>query len=149
MVSRKLRTRVVFDTNVIAAFYLSRNARSANATTFKMWRDQRLLELVVCDEVVQEYVDTLQRLEVHPLSIERFIARLEARSTVSWINLGPRVVASRDPDDNVFLSTATTGQVAYLVTNDHDLLELPDSEQKKLRFDIARPATFLAALAEK
>jgi len=114
-----------------------------------MWRDQRLLELVVCDEVVEEYVEILRQLEVHPLSIDRLVARLEARSTVSWINLGPRVVASRDPDDNVFLSTAKAGQVAYLVSNDHDLLELPDSEQKRLHFDIVRPATFLAALAEK
>jgi putative PIN family toxin of toxin-antitoxin system len=149
VVSRKLRTRVVLDTNVIAAFYLSRNPRSANSTVFKLWRDRRLLELVVSAEIVGEYVEILQRLDVHPLSIQRFLPRLDTRITVSWVNLGPRVVASRDPDDNIFLSTAKAGQVAYLVTNDHDLLELPNSERKKLRFDIVRPLSLLAQLAEK
>jgi putative PIN family toxin of toxin-antitoxin system len=147
VVDRKRRTRVVFDTNVIVSFYLSRNPRASQATVFRLWRDRRLLELVVSHEIVSEYVEVLERLTVHPLVIQRLVERLEARTTVTWVNPGPRVTASRDPDDNVFLSAAKAGNVEYLITNDHDLLDLPVEERKKLRFQILRPFALLDQFA--
>lgn len=147
MVIRKRRTRVVVDTNVLVAFYLHRNPRSANAAVVKLWRDQRLLELVVSAEIVSEYLEVLSRFGVGDPLLRRFSQRLQARATVTFVNLGPRVVASRDPDDNVFLSTARAGHASFLVTNDLDLLELPDNERRMLRFEIVSPATLLSRLA--
>jgi predicted nucleic acid-binding protein len=62
---------------------------------------------------------------------------------VTLVNLGRRDVASRDPDDNVFLSTARSGRAKYLVTNDRDLLDLPAATKKRLPFAVVRPSEFL------
>jgi predicted nucleic acid-binding protein len=72
----------------------------------------------------------------------RFVA--DGRSTV--VGLGRRYAESRDPDDNLLLATATAGRTAYLVTNDRDLLELPDSFSRTLSFRIVTPRQFLQAI---
>jgi uncharacterized protein len=146
VVSRKRRLRVVFDTNVFVAAYLSRKPNSPNAALVRWWRTLRRLELVVCDEVASEYLEILERLGVDSRLIARFDQRLKARETVTWINLGRRVVASRDPDDNVFLSTAQAGRADYLVSNDRDLLDLDERSRKRLKFQIVSPQTLLDEL---
>ena len=113
MATRKQRISVVLDTNVFVNFYLGRKRDSAAATIVRMWRDQRKLQLVVSDGIVEEYAEVLHRLQVAERLVQRFVERLEARETVSWINLGPRVEASEDPDDNLFLSTARSGRAAF------------------------------------
>ena len=71
MPSRKRRIPVVFDTNVIVGFYLSRNRSSANQQAFRLWRDQRQLQLIVSDDVVREYLEVLLRLNVPEVLIRR------------------------------------------------------------------------------
>lgn len=82
VVRRKLRLRVVFDTNVIIGFYLSSNPDSANSRVYNLWRDLRLLELVVSPEIVAEYFEVLDRLDIDELVVERFEHRLRAREPV-------------------------------------------------------------------
>lgn len=149
MVSRKRRIRVVFDTNVIVRALLSRNPDSASLAAVKLWLILRRIEIVVSREIVNEYLEVLHRLHVAERLIEQLQRRISAAETVTWVNLGPRVVASRDPDDDAFLSTAKAGRVAYLVTNDHDLLDLDESARKRLRFQIVTPQVLLAQLAQK
>ncbi len=62
---------------------------------------------------------------------------------VTLVNLGQRDVASRDPDGNVFLSTARSGRAKYLVTNDRDLRDVPAATKKRLPFAVVRPREFL------
>ena len=64
MPPRKRRIPVVFDTNVIVGFYLSRTPSSANQQAFRLWRDQRKLQLIVSDEILREYLEVLTRLGV-------------------------------------------------------------------------------------
>jgi predicted nucleic acid-binding protein len=59
------------------------------------------------------------------------------------VNLARRDIASRDKDDNVFLSTARAGKAKYLLTNDRDLLDLPAATKSRLPFAVLRPAEFL------
>ena len=148
MVIRKRRIRVVLETNVIVASALSRNPHSPNWAVVRLWLVQRLIEIVVSPEVVSEYLEVLRRLQIADKLIVQFQERVLARKTVTWVNLGPRVVASRDSDDDVFLTTARAGRVAYLVTNDGDLLELDEAIRKRLRFQIVTPAELLEHLAE-
>ena len=63
MPPRKRRVPVVLDTNVVVGFYLSRTPRSAAREIFRVWRDMRRIQLIVCDEVITEYVDVLRRLQ--------------------------------------------------------------------------------------
>lgn len=149
MAPRKQRIAFVLDTNVLISFYLGRKRDSAAATIIRLWRESRKLQLVVSEGVVQEYAEVLRRLKVDESLILRFLERLESRETVTWVNLGPRSEASRDPDDNVFLSTAISGRAAYVVSNDHDLLDISVQERKKLRFSIVSPSQFLSELDSK
>lgn len=143
MPPRKERVSVVLDTNIIVGYYLSRNPHSANARVFQLWRDQRKLQLIISDEVIEEYLEILQRLDVAQKRVGRFAERLERRETVTHINLGTRPTDSRDPDDNVMLATALGGKAEYLVTRDPDLLDIPDKQKRKFRFKILRPEQFL------
>lgn len=74
---------------------------------------------------------------------------IRTHSRVTTVNLARRDEASRDPDDNVFLSTARAGKADYLVTNDHDLLDIPDSIQGALPFSIVKPSELLRVLGEE
>jgi predicted nucleic acid-binding protein len=60
----------------------------------------------VSDEIVTEYIEVLRRLQVDDAAVRRFRERLAKRTTVTHVNLGARPVASRDPDDNIFVATA-------------------------------------------
>lgn len=149
MSPRKDRTSVVLDTNVLIGYYLSRKKDTANSKVFLLWRTRRRLQLVVSDEVVAEYLEVLRRLGVLDVRIDRLEARIRSRETVSHTNLGALPTESRDPDDNFMLATAAAGKAQYLVTNDRDLLDIPDSAQKKFKFAIVTPGQLLTRLEGK
>ena len=148
MPPRKERIAVVLDTNVLVGYYLSRSPQSAHARIVRLWRDQRKLQLIVSDEVVTEYLEVLQRLHVEEPRIKRFAERMRRRETVTLIRLGSRFAYSRDPDDNVMLATAVAGKAKFLITNDRDLLDLPEKQRQRFRFEIVRPQEFLKRSTE-
>ena len=149
MSPRKDRTGVVLDTNVLVGYYLSRKKDSANSKVFLLWRTRRTLQLIVSDEVMAEYLEILRRLGVPDVRTSRLEEQIRDRQTVSHTNLGTHPTESRDPDDNVMLATAAAGKAEYLVTNDHDLLDVPEAAQKQFRFAIVTPGQLLAKLEEK
>ena len=146
---RKRRIPVVFDTNVLVGFYLSRSPGSANQQAFRLWRDKRAFQLIVSDEVIQEYLEVLSRLGVPELLVKRLEERFARRKTVTKVSLGSRPKISRDPDDNIVIATARSGKARFLVTNDYDLLDIPASEQTGLRLIIVTPADLLARIREE
>ena len=144
MPPRKRRIPVVFDTNVLVGFYLSHSPTSANQQAFRLWRDQRRIQLIVSDDVLREYLEVLTRLTIPASLITRLEERLMRRSTVTRVSLGSRPNVSRDPDDNVMIATARPGKARFIVTNDRDLLEIPAAEQAKLRLKVITPQEFVA-----
>lgn len=132
------------DTNIIVGYYLSRNPHSATAEIIRLWRDERKLQLIVSAEVEEEYLEVLARLDVPEGLVARFAARLQRREIVTRVGLGARHAVSRDPDDNVMLAAALSGRAEYLITNDRDLLDIPEPKRQKFRFEIVTPAEFLA-----
>jgi putative PIN family toxin of toxin-antitoxin system len=102
----------------------------------------------VSNELVEEYLELLRRLNVEEARVSRFEERLRKRRTVGWVNLGPRPLESRDPDDNLLLATAVAGRAKFLVTNDHDLLDIPAEGRRTFRFEIVTPADLLARVAQ-
>lgn len=149
MPSRKRRIPVVFDTNVVVGFYLSRNPRSANQKAFRLWRDQRKLQLIVSDEVVEEYLEILARLAVPDPLVRRLEERFARRKTITHVGLGSRLKVSRDPDDNIMVATARSGRARFLVTNDNDLHDISLLEQARLRLEIVTPNELLARIQAK
>jgi putative PIN family toxin of toxin-antitoxin system len=148
MAPRKERIAVVLDTNVIIGHYLSRSAHSVNSRIFRLWRDQRQLQSVVSEELVEEYLQILVRLRVDEQRVQRFQERLRTRSTVMRVSLGTRYSDSRDPKDNFLLATAAVAKAAFLVSNDRDLLDIAPEARRKFRFEIVTPHVLLDRLAQ-
>jgi putative PIN family toxin of toxin-antitoxin system len=91
---------------------------------FCLWRDQRKVQLILSDELIREYLEVLDRLNVGSPKIARLSERFKRRESITVVNLGARAMASRDPD-NFVLATAAAGKAEFLVTNDRDLLDMP------------------------
>ena len=149
MSARKDRLRVVLDTNVFVRNFKSRSKSSPNRKIIRLWLVEKQLQLIVSHEIVAEYLEIFGEVLAMDADVveewhERFV--LDPRATL--VNLARRDDESRDPDDNVFLSTARAGKAKFLVTNDKDLLDISKSFQRTLPFVILTPSVFLAKLGE-
>ena len=148
MPPRKKRIAVVFDTNVLIAFYLSRNSKSTVSRIIQLWRNERKLQLIVSRETVAEYLEILERVGIHEKRIEKLNEILETFGIVSKVSLGKIPTESRDIDDNLVLATALVGKAEFLITNDKDLLDISEADKKKFKFQIVKPIEFLKAIGE-
>lgn len=148
MPPRKERIAVVFDTNILIAFYLSRNSKSAVSKIIRLWRNERKLQMIVSDEVVAEYLEILERVGIDEKRIEKLKEILETFGIVSKFSLGKIPTESRDVDDNLILATALVGKADFLITNDKDLLNIVETGKKKFKFRIVTPVEFLKAIGE-
>ncbi len=148
MPRRKERIAVVFDTNVLIAFYLSKNSKSVVAKIIRLWRNERKLQMIVSNEIIAEYLEILERVGINENRIERLKEILETFGIVSKFSLGKMPTESRDADDNLMLATALIGKADFLITNDKDLLDIAESDKKKFKFRIVTPTGFLMAIGE-
>lgn len=96
-----------------------------------------------------EYAGVLGELNISANLVTNFTASLHESGTVTRVNLGKRFTESRDPKDNPFLSTAGAGRAKFLVTNDRDLLDIPEGEKRKFKFRIITPRAFLKIYFER
>ena len=142
MTRKKDRVPVVIDTNVFVANYLSTNRNSPNVGTVRLWRERRL-QLIISEEITDEYGGILTELNIPENFVTNFLISLEESGAVTPVKLGKRLIDSRDPKDNLFLSTASAGRAKYLITDDNDLLKIPDVVKRKYKFVIITPAEFL------
>ena len=94
--------------------------------------------------MITEYLGVfVDVLGMNAEAVDEWQNRFETDGRSSLVNLGRRYTASRDPDDNLLLATATAGEARYLITNDRDLLEVPDSFRQTLKYEIVKPQEFL------
>lgn len=108
------------------------------------------MQLVVSSEVIAEYLEIFgEVLGLSSDTLEAWRKRFEEDKRTSLVSLGKRYDASRDPDDNVMLATALAGKADYLITNDKDLLDLPDKFKKSVSFTICSPSAFLRQTQRK
>jgi putative PIN family toxin of toxin-antitoxin system len=98
-------------------------------TTFRLV-DEALVALCMSSEVLAEIRDVLTRPEhrtkfpaLTPKAIDAFLARY--LRAVNWF---PKVAevytVERDPKDSKYVNLALAAEAPYLVTTDHDLLDL-------------------------
>jgi putative PIN family toxin of toxin-antitoxin system len=143
MSPRKTRIAVVFDTNILIAFYLSRKPKSAVAKIIRLWRSERKLQMIISNEIISEYLEILERVGVNEKRIERLKTIIETYGIVSKFSLGKIPTESRDVDDNLILAAALVGKADFLITKDKDLLEIAEKDKKKFKFRIVTPIEFL------
>jgi uncharacterized protein len=144
MVQRKKRICVVVDTNVFVRNFKARKKANPNRRVILLWLIEKQLQLIVNSKVVDEYLEIFDRiLGMDAEIIREWQLRFESDSRCTQVNLGRRFKESRDPDDNLLLATALAGKAEFLITNDHDLLDLPIDFTRSLPFVILTPRDFL------
>jgi uncharacterized protein len=112
--------RIVLDTNVLIAAFLSRRGR-CNRLVEYCGREHHL---VTSEFILEELRDKFRsKFKMSPQLAEEGVVALTSRMEV----VEPRPLAvpvSRDPDDDWVLATALAGRCALIVTGDKDLLSL-------------------------
>ncbi len=148
MVRRRLRLKVVLDTNVLVRSLHSPRSDSFNRRIVWQWLAEKRLQLLVSDELIAEYLEVFERvLDFNANLLDFWRQRFTTDERVTMIQLGPRRVGSRDADDDLLLSVADVGKADVLVTNDRDLLELPQNVRQCLSFAIVSPRDFLRQIS--
>jgi len=116
--------RVVLDTVVFVRALINPRSRAGRLVTDYADR----YELIMSKPVAQELVEVLRRPELtrkytrlEELDVHRLLDIVGQAEAVE-IGIPKQIV--RDPDDDIFVATATEGQADYLVTEDKDMLVL-------------------------
>ena len=146
--AREGRIPVVFDTSLFITRFLRRKRASVNQRVINLWLVRRRLQLIVSRPVLNEYLGVLEAQGAKPVNLARLEDRLLNSVTVTSVNLDKRFRLCRDPDDDMFLDTAHAGRAKFLVSRDNDLLEIPKTDLRGLRFQIVSPLEFLRQLGE-
>ena len=115
--------RVLFDTNVLLAAFLSEGLCS------KLLRRaaHRHFELFLSPSIIAEFKDKLRKkFKVDSNGIKTVTALVLEASSSAELLYPVEIVAgvSRDPDDDHVLASALTQRVQFIVTGDKDLLDL-------------------------
>ncbi len=113
--------RVVLDTNVFvsAVFFGGHPGRVLAA-----WRDG-VIDVVVSDEIIQEYVRVGRRLADQFPGVALWTALDLVAAAAELVAAPPlQETVCRDPDDDKFLACALAAQARYIVSGDRDLLAI-------------------------
>jgi len=117
--------KVTLDTNVIISgtFWTGDSYRVLEAI------NNFGIELVISREILDEYLDVIDREEIIDKVIDKklifseIIDKVLKNSTIVE-PVEKLDIIKEDPDDNIVLECALAGNVDYIVTNDHHLLNL-------------------------
>ncbi|MBQ4388437.1 MAG: putative toxin-antitoxin system toxin component, PIN family [Bacteroidales bacterium] len=82
------------------------------------------VDVVASKEIVDEYEEIVLRLKQKYPRIDTRIPLQELLSKFEIIRVSSDIQASRDPDDNKFISCAIDGKCLYIVSGDDDLLSV-------------------------
>ncbi|MBQ6911547.1 MAG: putative toxin-antitoxin system toxin component, PIN family [Bacteroidales bacterium] len=82
------------------------------------------VDVVASKEIVDEYEEIVLRLKQKYPRIDTRIPLQELLLKFEIIRVSSDIQASRDPDDNKFISCAVDGKCLYIVSGDDDLLSV-------------------------
>ena len=133
--------RVVFDTNVLVAAFLTEGVCS----TLLVRARRGDCELILSTDIIQEFEQILRRkflLSQSEISQVRKVL-VEATKEV-FQRVKPITPVCRDPDDDRILACASEAHAEYIVTGDEDLLVL----KRYGAIHIVKPRDFESLFAE-
>ena len=136
--------RAVLDANVVVSAIL--NAQGTPGRVFDAWRKERF-QLLISPAIIEEiervlhYPKIAKRHQWSHAQVQRFLALLADIAILTPGDLTLEVI-EQDPADNRYLECAVEGNAGYIVSGDHDLLEL-DTYQG---IQIVTPREFLDVL---
>jgi putative PIN family toxin of toxin-antitoxin system len=112
--------RIVVDTNVIAS------AVFFGGKPYQLLRYimEDRVDVVASKDIVDEYEEIVSRLQRKYQAISTRIPLQELLAKLEIIRVRSDIKASRDPDDDKFISCAVDGKCFYIVSGDNDLLSV-------------------------
>jgi putative PIN family toxin of toxin-antitoxin system len=133
--------KVVFDCNVFLQAVVNPNGPAGQC---KQLVDTGAVELFVSEEVLAEVAEVLSRPRIRKLApaltieiIEAFIADVRLKS-ICLQNVPEEYHFERDLKDERYINLAIAARASYLVSRDHDLLDLMERmEKQRLSFNVA------------
>lgn len=139
MTSAKHAPRVVLDTNILISYMWGREGSTlVQAVDLTLDHCQLLASQATNNEWITKIRDFVATKKVSAEKASRFIEILSG--LFEFVPILVNVKASRDPNDDKFLSLALNGEADYIVTGDQDLLVLKKFEGT----EILTPAEFIA-----
>ncbi len=124
--------KATYDTNILVSGTTVLQGPIANV--INAWIDDEI-ELITSKPLIDELSETLQKpYFVSKLSdeqIQSYIDIIKNRATIVSITT-PIPTVSQDPDDNLVLATAESGTASFIVTGDHQLLDLKQYKNIKI-----------------
>jgi putative PIN family toxin of toxin-antitoxin system len=131
---RLLHWKVIIDTNVLISGFW----KNPSQQVLKLWK-QGKVQLLVSEEIVDEYLDVLSRFLPQSL-IKRWEIWFTHPKKVTLIHsFLPQFEEVRDKTDNKFLEAAVIGGAKYLISRDSDLIDLGKFHQ----VEIVTPEDFI------
>lgn len=139
--------RIVLDTNVMVSAILS--PRSTSAQIIRLVLDGAV-NLIISHDIIDEtlrviryprLVKLMKKNSVALKEVEYVIDRLSAIAVVTPGKLTLNVIQD-DPFDNKILACAVEGEVDFIISGDHHLIELKEFQG----IPIVNPATFVAII---
>ncbi len=136
--------RIVIDTNILIRRIIKPDSKAADV--FTAW-EQGEFDLIVSEVILEEYHRALLYPHVqkrHQLTVAQVDQTIEDLKELARIVHPTKklAVVKSDPDDDKFLECAVTGDAAYIVSGDSDLLALG----AYMGIQILLPAQFLEVL---
>ena len=136
--------RAVLDANVLASGIVHRHPDAPSVQIIDAWRAGSF-ELVLSQEILAEVERALSkpyfRARLSDQQIEQAVTVIRRRTNLVRISVQLAGVV-RDPNDDIILATALSGDATYLVSGDKALLELGAYQETR----IISPREFLAVL---
>lgn len=133
--------RIVIDTNVLASAVFF-GGKPYQLLQYIM---ESRVNVVASKEIVDEYEEIVLRLKQKYPAFNTKIPLQDLLARFEIIRVSSEVHASRDPDDDKFLSCAVDGKCLYIVSGDNDLLSIGSYEG----IEILTVADFLNRLEKK
>ncbi len=112
------RLRVVFDTNVFVAAFLSRNPTSPTKELIRRWEEDEFT-LLISDALLDEVAEKLLERSIERERIVEFLTLVSRLA--EWVDVPAEAVlpvVADDPDDDHILACAVVGKADYLVSYD-------------------------------
>lgn len=121
------KSKVVLDSSVFIAAFLSRDGINAEVVR----RADNTYELYTADPILTEvrraltsYSRIRKRYQYSTAEVEEFLTYIRELSEECFSTLPPVSSRLRDPKDFIILACAVKAQADFIVSKDHDLLDL-------------------------
>jgi putative PIN family toxin of toxin-antitoxin system len=140
--------RITLDTNVLVSAFISKLGHPADILELVIVLDE--IELVLSEEILQEFQEVLSRGEVKTRlaysepEVAEFVEAIRGVAEIVAIESDLKVV-KEDPEDDVVVNTAYDGKADYIVSGDKHLLRL----RRIKRVRVVSPTSFLKLVAKE